>query len=433
MSSRRPELPVAEQPGPERLISSAISRIAVEAYRRGIHLSTDVDCRLPDRLDIDSQALGAALRLGLLRGMEAGGARGFGLAIWRDDDGTPAALIEISRAEAANARPRAGLADIWAAAFAEEIGEAVPPMQSLQRGDGTETVLIRLPAPLPPHGPAAPGPLRRALVVRDLLVDPERCRRSLAALGLDATFAGSAAAAFDAARKAAAAGRPLEHMVLDARLLGADAAVLAGGLRGDPRLAGTRITLVTDAAAPDADAPDRSSSRYHAVIRLPLPWRRLSDGLAGILPQGPGARPADRTGTGARVPDLTGRRILVAEDTATNQVLLRALLAPTGAETATVADGRAAIAEHANRPASLILMDLKMPGMGGVAAARQIRAVEADGRRVPIVALTAHALPADRRRAAEAGMDAYLVKPIVVAEFYDLIARLLGVEGRKGP
>lgn len=125
------------------------------------------------------------------------------------------------------------------------------------------------------------------------------------------------------------------------------------------------------------------------------------------------------------IPSLAGRRILVAEDVPTNQFLLEAVLAPTGAEVEVVADGIALLERYALAPADLILMDLQMPGMGGVAALRRLRVMSDAARMVPVVALTAYAREADRRASLKAGMDAYLSKPIVVAELYDLLRKLL--------
>jgi CheY-like chemotaxis protein len=138
----------------------------------------------------------------------------------------------------------------------------------------------------------------------------------------------------------------------------------------------------------------------------------------------PGSDPTERLIAGV-IPSLAGRRILIAEDVATNQFLLQAVLAPTGAEVEIVADGAALLERFALAPADLILMDLLMPGMGGIAALRRLRVMSDAARVVPVVALSAYAREADRHASLKAGMDAYLAKPIVVSELYDLIGKLL--------
>jgi CheY-like chemotaxis protein len=160
----------------------------------------------------------------------------------------------------------------------------------------------------------------------------------------------------------------------------------------------------------------------------------------------PPANPIDRARTPAqssgsespehfhlgRIPTLTGRRILVAEDVATNQALLKAVLEPTGAEVEIVSDGTALLKRHSQAPADLILMDLLMPRMNGITAVRRLRALGGAAKLVPVVALTAHARGVDRSLALNAGMNAYLAKPIVLSELYDLLFELLP-EGGGGP
>jgi len=109
--------------------------------------------------------------------------------------------------------------------------------------------------------------------------------------------------------------------------------------------------------------------------------------------------------------------ILVAEDNEINALLTRALLSKLGHRPAGATGGDAAVAAwraaRANgEPFDLILMDLHMPGLDGLEAARQIRALEAGDGRTPIVALTANAFAEDREAALSAGMDDFLVKPL---------------------
>ena len=130
-------------------------------------------------------------------------------------------------------------------------------------------------------------------------------------------------------------------------------------------------------------------------------------------------------------------RVLVAEDNPINQRVVESLLYKWGHAVEIVADGEAAVRAWTEDQYDVILMDVKMPGVDGLEATERIRSAEmaaGDGRHIPIVALTAQAFNEDEQRCREAGMDAYLSKPIkseklrttlnqVVAAVTDLVAR----------
>jgi two-component system, sensor histidine kinase and response regulator len=97
-------------------------------------------------------------------------------------------------------------------------------------------------------------------------------------------------------------------------------------------------------------------------------------------------------------------------------------------------NGRQAVATAEEQPFDLVLMDLQMPEMDGLAAARWIRQTEAErGEHTPIVAMTAHAMKGDREICLEAGMDDYLSKPIQVQELLATIQRLTSVKDETVP
>ena len=111
---------------------------------------------------------------------------------------------------------------------------------------------------------------------------------------------------------------------------------------------------------------------------------------------------------------LTGRRILLAEDTRVNQVLIQRLLSKAGAEVAVADDGRQAVEETLNHeaqghPFDVVLMDMQMPVLDGYAATAELRR---NGYHGAIVALTAHAMASDRKRCLDAGCTDYLTKPV---------------------
>ena len=118
-------------------------------------------------------------------------------------------------------------------------------------------------------------------------------------------------------------------------------------------------------------------------------------------------------------------RVLVAEDNAVNQKLARAMLTRLGHASVLASDGREAIAEWGTGGYDVIFMDVQMPDLDGFDATREIRRLEAGtGVRVPIVAMTAHAMPGDRERCLGAGMDDYVTKPISLAEIARVLASI---------
>ena len=125
--------------------------------------------------------------------------------------------------------------------------------------------------------------------------------------------------------------------------------------------------------------------------------------------------------------------MLVAEDNATNQKLVLALLKQRGHEVVVVGNGRQAVEKSAAQPFDVILMDVQMPEMGGLEATAAIRARERDaGGHVPIIALTAHAMAGDRERCLAAGMDAYVSKPLRPQELFPAIDHFLRAPGPAG-
>jgi PAS domain S-box-containing protein len=123
-------------------------------------------------------------------------------------------------------------------------------------------------------------------------------------------------------------------------------------------------------------------------------------------------------------PVLEGIRILVVEDNATNRMIATKLLESLGAEVATAADGYLGVEAAARGGFDLILMDVQMPGIDGLEAARRIRALGGVAAQAPIVALTANVLAHQRRAYLDAGMDGVVGKPISPGALLREIARL---------
>jgi len=127
----------------------------------------------------------------------------------------------------------------------------------------------------------------------------------------------------------------------------------------------------------------------------------------------------------------------LAEDNPTNQIVALRTLEKAGYRADAVANGAEAIAALENVPYDLVLMDVQMPEMDGLEATRKIRdrVSRVQNHRIPIIAMTAHAMKGDRERCIEAGMDDYVSKPVNPKELIEAIERHLGGKGasKAGP
>jgi PAS domain S-box-containing protein len=123
-----------------------------------------------------------------------------------------------------------------------------------------------------------------------------------------------------------------------------------------------------------------------------------------------------------------GMNVLVAEDNLVNQMVMQRLLQKRHHRITIAGSGRAAVEAFEAQKFDLILMDVQMPELDGLAATQEIRRRESPGLRTPIVALTAHALSGDRERCLAAGMDGYMTKPIDPTELDGVLARYGGAK-----
>jgi CheY-like chemotaxis protein len=155
-----------------------------------------------------------------------------------------------------------------------------------------------------------------------------------------------------------------------------------------------------------------SPTELRTVLEPPISPKLAS------TPGSPGTRP--------NIVDPTrGLSVLLAEDNPVNQALCATLLKKAGHRVVIANNGREALAAHGSAYFDVILMDLQMPEMGGFETTARIREKErVTGEHVPIVALTAHAMAGDREKCLEAGMDAYLAKPIGREELFDTLDAL---------
>ena len=270
------------------------------------------------------------------------------------------------------------------------------------------------------EAPAAvlPGTARREFIgeqpalkgKRILVVDDNATNRRILALqtakwGMAVRDAGSA----DEAMRALAA----EHFdlaIVDMHMPDTDGAALARHVRA----AGHTMPLVLFTSLGRREADE---SLFAATLVKPLRQSQLFDLLVSLLggPSAPKASAAPRKpAVDAAMAERHPLRILLAEDNLVNQKLALRLLSQMGYRADVAANGIEAIEAVQRQAYDVVLMDVQMPEMDGLEAAREIRRRWSDSTRPRIVAMTANAMEGDREECLTAGMDDYLTKPIRV-------------------
>ena len=177
------------------------------------------------------------------------------------------------------------------------------------------------------------------------------------------------------------------------------------------------LLLPTEARGGHYEELRRSATR---VLSWPLARSELVGCLSALLGRG------DAVAAEAPTPARLNARVLIAEDNLINQRVAQRTLELMGCTSEVVDDGRAAVEATLTGRFDIVLMDCQIPVMDRFEASRQIRARETE-RRTPIVAMTAGVADSERERWREAGMDAYVTKPIGVEQLRDTIAKLLRV------
>jgi len=300
---------------------------------------------------------------------------------------------------------------------------------SSEPGKGSE---FRFCIPLE-RGAAAPAPVAELGSLAGLRVlvadDSETSRAIIGACLASFRFAPEAVpsgrAALGALRRAAQTDAPFRVVLLDWRmpdLAGEDLVreIRALGLTPPPALivvsGHTREELNSRADALNLDGvvhkPFSSSFLLESILH--------AVGAAIVVPELPPAEEAPALQPGR----LAGQRVLVVEDNPMNQQVVRELLERAGATVTLANNGREALERAGAGDFELILMDLQMPEVGGIEAAETLRA---SGCKVPIVAMTASAMPGDDERCLAAGMNDYLSKPLNLERLSATLERLLAL------
>jgi two-component system, sensor histidine kinase and response regulator len=253
----------------------------------------------------------------------------------------------------------------------------------------------------------------KTLIVDDNATNRMILRQMLAEWGAAASEAADGRAAIAELERAHQARAPYGLVLLDCRMPEMDGFAVAEHMRSHPDLARTTILMLTS----DNRAADAERSRelgMSAYLVKPVRRAELLQSIRKTI-EHPAARESG-VAEPACVPHRRGAalRVLLADDSEDNIFLIESFLRETGCVIEIAADGAEAVAKFKASPSDMVLMDMQMPVMDGYMAVRQIRAWESERQRppVPILALTAYALPAEVAKSLEAGCTAHLSKPV---------------------
>jgi len=217
------------------------------------------------------------------------------------------------------------------------------------------------------------------------------------------------------------AATPFEIVIVDEGLSGIDAQLFADLVGEDERLSYSRLILLRQST--ECELGRHADAGYVGQIGLSDDVASLADALeampASVLPQPTGVEASSSAAT-------SDAAILLVEDNQINMEVAREMIEKTGYLCDHVVNGFEAVEATKRCRYDLVLMDCQMPGMDGYEATRRIRSWEetnSGGRRVPIVAVTAHAMKGDRERCLAAGMDDYMTKPVEAGRLAATIAK----------
>jgi two-component system sensor histidine kinase RpfC len=273
--------------------------------------------------------------------------------------------------------------------------------------------------------PAAALVDRRALVLSSEPEVAESLRAHLSGWGVHVATVDRSAQAFARIVGSSNAGAPFDFVLAVGEGLDMDPAGFARAVRSDSTIHESRLILVT--RGKDGGEPVAAEG-YSAALPAPVNKTMLFNALhfshVGALVDDPtvgnlAERYRRKNGGGRKL------RVLVAEDNRTNQMVIGKILERAGLDFKIVANGEEVLDVLKAETFDIALLDLHMPVMGGIEAAKLSRFMSPGSPRMPIVALTADATPEARAECEEAGMDACLTKPIDTRKLFDLFETLV--------
>jgi PAS domain S-box-containing protein len=272
---------------------------------------------------------------------------------------------------------------------------------------------------------------RRVLVVDDNANNRLILSEHLSRWEAQPTTAAGTLRALELMRGAAAAGEPFEAVLLDMAMPEYDGMHLARAAQAEEALASTPLIMLTSSVHPSAD--QLCGAGITECLTKPVLADEVLDALLRALDVGSAVRRTSApAGARAQLPPGERPRLLVVEDNPVNQLVALGILETLGYAADTADDGVEAVEMWQRGSYAAVLMDVQMPRMDGYAATRAIRELEADGERLPVLAMTAAAVEGEREKCLAAGMDDFLTKPVNPEVLGSMLARWVHGESVPG-
>jgi len=267
----------------------------------------------------------------------------------------------------------------------------------------------------------------RILVVDDHATNRMVLREQLRSCGCSCEEASNGEEALGKLQDASRSNTPFHLAILDGSMPDMDGFSLGQKIKENPDIRDTVLVMLTSIGQ-RGDAKRMEKVGFAGYLTKPAKRKELWACMALALGRkssvsGPSTRPILTRNSVLEI-QKQKMRILIAEDNLTNQKVLLRILERLGYRADIVANGKEAVEVWEKVPYELIFMDVQMPEMDGLQATRAIRSREGEiGRRVCIIAMTAHAMKEDRERCLAAGMDDYVSKPIQPRDIDEAIQR----------
>ena len=268
----------------------------------------------------------------------------------------------------------------------------------------------------------------RVLIVDDLSQNITVLAALLNSIGVKSDAANSAREAIQKINAMTANKSRYDLMITDYQMPEVDGYSLVRALRKKPMFDTLKI-MVLSSVMDDIIKNKFSQLDDCTYYQKPVRMSHLRASIGKTLEPEPVIRSSEPSVSEGRSPTLvdsisdqeTKKRILVAEDDKTNQLVLKRMLEPLGYNLDIVDNGEVACQLFQSRQYDLILMDISMPVMDGLEALKMIRVAEKGKPPTPIIAITAHALKGEKEEFLEAGFDSYLAKPVSIVDLHNAL------------